>query len=433
MEKTAKQLAEELKQQGFNISHLFLDEEKIKNLKDLLRKEMTEYDSYKNTYQNRCSLQKYNLNHLYLVRRADIFSTNNILTVPKAGEVLTYFNKEFFGFHSFEKTPDITFPRLRDFRSTKHFTLNNLVSTNNGGSWEGLPYIYLEPLKPHLQNKNLRNLSKDDTYFQSDIKLTKPTLIIKQKDLEQLLNQNDTEITETLKNTEIIVLDNDSAKSETDIHNYVDYVLTFIKHSFATQTYSCISQLEKIDGPFSQLNSFAKENNITYEDSHYGSASDTQDNLHRLRNAVEDIYNYITYILANHNITLTQEQREIFENATHSFEESCIEAPNHNIVLDFTAENTPEYRSDLFWTLDNKKRKLFEETTFAKTKHFLQCSFDELIKTFKDTKFYETIDHKIINEETEKYNQAFDEAIKSGAEFNRVKTFKPIQEEETNE
>lgn len=52
------------------------------------------------------------------------------------------------------------------YRSTKHFTLNGLVSSHEYGSFDGNPYIIIEPLNEHINDKNIKSLNEADTYFQ---------------------------------------------------------------------------------------------------------------------------------------------------------------------------------------------------------------------------------------------------------------------------
>lgn len=53
-------------------------------------------------------------------------------------------------------------------RSTKHFTLNGLVSSHMYGNFEGNPYIFIEPLEEHIGDTNLVNLAAQDTFFELD-------------------------------------------------------------------------------------------------------------------------------------------------------------------------------------------------------------------------------------------------------------------------
>ena len=51
------------------------------------------------------------------------------------------------------------------YRSTKHFTLNGLVSSHEFGDFSGNPYIFIDPLEEHIKDEGLLSLNEADTYF----------------------------------------------------------------------------------------------------------------------------------------------------------------------------------------------------------------------------------------------------------------------------
>jgi len=51
------------------------------------------------------------------------------------------------------------------YRSTKHFTLNGLVSSHMYGDFSGNPYIFIDPLEEHIDDENLLSINEADTYF----------------------------------------------------------------------------------------------------------------------------------------------------------------------------------------------------------------------------------------------------------------------------
>ena len=182
---TAKELAEFLKKTGLNIQYLTLEGKKLE-LEELRRAELYESnreddrpfwekpfysgEEAKKLKELEKSQSNRELKHAYMVRATDVFGVGNIQTVPKDGQVLShddprtgsgynpanlrsvgipekYTFKDVRGKEKEIKEAEETFlPYLRQYRSTKHFTLNTLVSANNGGSWDNMPYIYIEPL-----------------------------------------------------------------------------------------------------------------------------------------------------------------------------------------------------------------------------------------------------------------------------------------------
>ena len=50
-------------------------------------------------------------------------------------------------------------------RSTKHFTLNGLVSSHEYGDFSNNPYIIIDPLEEHINDENMLSINEADTYF----------------------------------------------------------------------------------------------------------------------------------------------------------------------------------------------------------------------------------------------------------------------------
>ena len=52
------------------------------------------------------------------------------------------------------------------YRSTKHFTLNGLVSSHEYGDFSNNPYIIIDPLEEHIDDPDLLSINEADTYFE---------------------------------------------------------------------------------------------------------------------------------------------------------------------------------------------------------------------------------------------------------------------------
>lgn len=53
------------------------------------------------------------------------------------------------------------------YRSTKHFTLNGLVSSHMYGDFSDRPYIFIDPLEKHINDEGILSVNEADTYFKA--------------------------------------------------------------------------------------------------------------------------------------------------------------------------------------------------------------------------------------------------------------------------
>lgn len=439
--KSAEEMATVLSNEfGFNSSYLTLKgkETTLSDINDSIMEEQRRL-SYNPDATQIWGKSGYSLEDLYLVRASDVFSVGNVLTTPKDGQVLSHMDFAFkandaakravglpedYSYQDYvakeaeiRKIQDSITPFLRQYRSTKHFTVNTLVSNNSGGSWSNMPYIYLDKFKPHLEDKTLASIAPHDTFFRGDVKLKSPTLIVQQKYLLELLNQNNPQIFDTLMQTEIIVLD-DNCKEHGSPSDHVAYVLREMK---GAPYYFCSDHNVNIssrEGAFKPLYEFAKSNNIPYGSDHYYSAEKKMDELHFTRNIAEDSYNYLAFVRSNPKFNLTEQQCAVIDNAIEAYHKTCEKAVEKGIPLDFTEESTPcadyEYLNSQGRSADyNRAYSVF-------------CDLCGIVENaFSDSQFYETVDIEVLAEETTKYNEEYEKSLQQSAEFLRVEVFKP--------
>ena len=65
-------------------------------------------------------------------------------------------------------------------RNTVHWCINGLVGSHGFNDFSERPFIIIEPLKYHVNDKNLMSLLAEDTYFSDRVKLSdKAILLIK--------------------------------------------------------------------------------------------------------------------------------------------------------------------------------------------------------------------------------------------------------------
>ena len=121
---------------------------------------------------------------------------------------------------------------IRSERETLHFTLNTLVSSHDGGNWEGSPFVFIEPYKPH--HGTFKNLGGFDSWKFGDVSLESPTLLIRPETLEQVIAMSKTnpQIQSTLKKCKIIIMNTDEKTHDT---HYVSAVL----HEQGAPAYVC--------------------------------------------------------------------------------------------------------------------------------------------------------------------------------------------------
>lgn len=438
--KTAEEMAEVLNTEfGFNSSYLTLENKqaKMQEIGENIQEEQERLRYNPNATQF-WGKREYSLEDLYLVRASDVFNVGHKMTVPKDGQVLSHMDFKFKAFEAakravglgnnytseeymakkeeLKKVEDSITPYLRQYRSTKHFTVNTLVSDNSGGSWANMPYIFIDAMKPHLDNKNLSSIAPHDTFFRDDVQLVNPTMLIQQQHLAELLKQNNPAIVETLLQTELIILDN-NCKEFGSPSDYVAYVLTQLKEAPYYHCHDHGVNISSREGVFQPLANFAKQNNIPYGSDHFYSTEKKMDELHFMRNIAEDSFNYLAFISTNPRLGLTEEQTAIIDAALKEYQETCIQAAENGVPLDFTEENTPcaeyEHLRDQGYKADYNRAY----SVFAQLSSIVEDAFE-------NSRVYETVDISILAEETQKYNQEYQEALAKSAEYSRVEMFK---------
>ncbi|MBQ9792953.1 MAG: hypothetical protein IJW32_04350 [Clostridia bacterium] len=439
--KTAEEMVEVLSTEfGFDTSYLTLADKKpqLQEIRESIEEEQRRL-SYNPEATQFWGKHGYSLEDLYMVRATDVFSIGHTMTTPKDGQVLSHMDFNYKAFEAAKKavglpekyTPqeytakqpeikkieDSITPYLRQYRSTKHFTVNTLVSDNSGGSWANMPYIYIEPMQPHLEDKTLASIAPHDTFFRGDVTLTQPTLIIQQQHLAELLNQNNPQILETLLSAEIIILD-DNCKEHGSPSEHVAYVLREMK---GAPYYHCSDHgvnISSRQGVYQPLYQYAKEHDIAYGSDHYYSSEKKMDELHFLRNIAEDSYSYLAFIRGNPKFNLSEEQLAIIDNAIDAFHKTCEDATQRGIPLDFTEETTP--CADYEYLKAQNGRSDYDRA------YGVFCDLQGIIENaFTDSDFYATVDISVLAEETTRYNEEYKAAIEQGSEYARVEIFKP--------
>lgn len=380
----------------------------------------------------------YTRDQVVLVRTTADFSIGNFLAVPKDGQLTSHaaiatmpayyaalrhlgFDREKMDSDEFKankalikETEDKMTPLLRQYRSTKHFTLNTLVAPNSGGDWSGMPYIYFERMIHHLNDKNLAHIAPHDTFFRGDVQLVEPTLMLKQQDLEKLLATKDPAIIDTLKQTTLYILEN-NCEETASIPDHVGY---FLREVMNSPYYYCNDHgvnIQSNQGVYATIRDEAKEKGITWGGDHCHSKEKEMDTLHFTRNIAEDYYRYLVFVAGNDKFNLTDEQKEIMNGALERYHSSTkFYTEKRGVRFDFTEENTPagKYFSD-------DEGKEYQETIDGL--HDLIAIVED---AFVYSKFYETVDTTVLIEETTRYNEEYAQELASNPDFEKTLAIK---------
>lgn len=446
---TAEELSKMLVEFGFSSTYLTLGdkENKLEEIRESIQDEESAISINSDTHTTQFwNKNAYTLDDLYLVRASDVFCINNLLTTPKDGQVLSHSD---FDFHAnqvakkavglgetyeysdymakkdeINKIQDSITPYLRQYRSTKHFTVNTLVSDNSGGSWKNMPYVYISKILPHLQDKNLASIAPHDTFFRGDVQLDHPTFMVQKHYLMDLITQNNPEILQTLMDCDIVLLD-DNCHENGSPSAHVAYILREMKGAPYYYCHDHGVNIPSRAGVYKNLASFAEEHHIPYGHDHFYTKEKKMDQLHFMRNIAEDAYSYLAFVRDNPRLNLSDTQKEIIDNALNNYHETCQNAREKGIPLDFTEDTTPcaDYEYIQSQNGNSEYDKSFRIFTH------LSSIIDN---AFNDSQFYETADISILAEETEKYNDEYKKTLESGAEYSRGKFYKPEIESSKN-
>ena len=374
------------------------------------------------------------IDDLYLVRATDCFSSDNVMQAPSRGQVLSIINLpgQFFKLKKYvDNSPQYTqleerekyilidklikrvSPLRRDYRGSKHFTINSAVADNDGGSWDKMPYVYLEPIKPHLEGNDLENIAIHDTWFRGDVKLLNPTLLIRQKHLVELLKLNNPQITERLLNTEIMIPD-----ETLSLREYVGYILGEVKKAPVYKTEDKFGKYPDGDKAHEELQRIREEKKIYGVTKHKGSNFANFDFLFRYKYSAEDWYRYILFVRENPKFNLTEEQKAIIDDGIKQYHELLEEAVQEDIPIDFDETKAPRPVRDGDMTSD-RINPTFNDA------FRLFVKLDTLMEdTFKKSKIINNIDIETLYNENQKYNKEFTELVKQGYEHLWADTFK---------
>ncbi len=106
------------------------------------------------------------------------------------------------------------------FRSTKHFTLNGLVSSHEYGNFSDNPYIFIEPLEEHIEDDNILSVNEADTYFkisrQNPMKLSERAEVLMSVD-EYIKVKDDPKVMEELRRYKKLTLFSGNEKAAVDL------------------------------------------------------------------------------------------------------------------------------------------------------------------------------------------------------------------------
>lgn len=180
------------------------------------------YDTLPNVSKN-----DYTVDDCVMVRTTDIFPKDRMVITPKNGGAYGFGRSVIFEEILRKKIaneyPDLDddsfYEKLDEFniffdipRGTIHYTINGLVSSHAYGNFDNKPFIIIESLKHHINDKSLVGLRVEDTYFNDNMKLSDEAIIMISKNYFDA-NKGNLEFIESLQGFNIIVFSGDETKA----------------------------------------------------------------------------------------------------------------------------------------------------------------------------------------------------------------------------
>ena len=203
------------------------------------------------------------------------------------------------------------------YRDTIHFTTNCLVTPNDGGNWDDLPFIILEPLSEHIgvgddkNPDNFENLAGFDTWTKDkNFALKKPTILIISNQILNVLNlaKQDERVMNTLKNAEIVIMD---INENTTATHYTRAILSQkgCPSYYCSNSYIRVlkSRLDVDPGINLTLQDLASELNIKYGTLHSNHESSNIETAKLRITFYDSCYKFYKYVSKKLNLELKED------------------------------------------------------------------------------------------------------------------------------
>ena len=133
---------------------------------------------------NRDLSKNFSMNDIMMVHATKYFPDNFVLKTSKDSKVAANDSKTITE------------------RNTLHFALNGKVSSHGYGNWDDVPYVFLDPIKTHIDQ--IACLKDNDTFTYGSLKLSTDAIILINKNVFDEVYQEHMEEINTRKNNIII-------------------------------------------------------------------------------------------------------------------------------------------------------------------------------------------------------------------------------------
>lgn len=254
----------------------------------------------------------YTLDDCALIRTTDVFPFNKTIQTPINGRatakgrssiigqaISTIINKRNLSMDEFAKESEKYYVIYETMRSTIHFCINGLVESHELGNFDSRPFIIIEPLKYHINDKSLINLKAADTYFNEDIQLSEEAaIIIREEEYKKI--KNNPEYQSTLKKFNNIFVyrgnnEQQAVKEALEAMNYDNFIIN--KHGYVNG----LNNDTSANAMYNFIDTLRKTFNIKGEN-HFDSELNYEESQKRIELAIQIDLNHFFYIIENSNL-----------------------------------------------------------------------------------------------------------------------------------
>ena len=220
----------------------------------------------------------YSIDDCVLIRTTDIFPQNHIVLSPKNGYALLKTMPEEFRDFLYSREVDLPYEEKEKIaeklsiyevmgRDTIHFCLNGLVGDHAFNSFGGRPYIIVEPLKYHVEDKNLESLRVEDTYFSDRVKLSDEAVLIISEEAYNVIKDDPNYVSDLESYDIYIYKGNNQQKAVSEVLKrlgYDSFLVSSHGYSNGTALYTPAYEM------YNYINKYAEDNDISNKP-HFGS------------------------------------------------------------------------------------------------------------------------------------------------------------------
>ena len=249
--------------------------------------------------------KEYSIDDCVLVRTTDVFPQGHTILSPKNGfGVIKTLPEELRNYIYFNKDINLTYEEKKKLeeqlsiyeligRDTIHFCINGLVGDHAFNSFGGRPYTIIEPLKYHIEDKNLETLRVEDTFFSDRVNLSDEAVLIINEEFYNSIKDDPNYVSELESYNIYLYKGDNQSLAVAEVLNELGY------DSFSVNSHGYVNGLkstEKAHDMYDFINNYAVANNISIRP-HFGSSFHYEENA-RMNKILDEIVKKIFYIIA---------------------------------------------------------------------------------------------------------------------------------------